>query len=66
MLQKHVSDEFPTQAWHAGEGLAVQFLESKDEIDTVNPLGTEFQSTCDAWNEYYPSKAAYLKYDSGI
>ena len=55
-------------AWHASEGMAVQFLESADKIDSINPTGAQFQKTCKNWNAYYPSKAYWLRdgYDSGI
>jgi len=55
-------------AWHAGEGLAAQFLESVDQIETVDPSGSAFQQTCANWNAYYPSKADYLRdyAESGI
>jgi len=54
------------QAWHAGEGLAVQFLESASQIQTVNPIGSDFTDTCAKWNAFYPAHADYLKDDSGI
>ncbi|KAL3421060.1 multicopper oxidase [Phlyctema vagabunda] len=52
-------------AWHAGEGLAAQFLESKDLIQSVNPITNQFTDTCQKWGAYYPT-AAYKKFDSGI
>ncbi|RDW60840.1 hypothetical protein BP6252_12223 [Coleophoma cylindrospora] len=53
-------------AWHAGQGLAVQFLETEPQIEAVNPSGAAFQTTCKNWNAWYPAKAYYLKEDSGI
>lgn len=51
------------QAWHIGEGLGVQFLESKDNIPTVP---ADYQSTCDAWKSYYHGNPLYLQEDSGL
>ena len=53
-------------AWHAGEGLAVQFLESESLINSVDPISAQLTKTCDNWNAWYPSKAIYLQNDSGI
>ncbi|RDW60551.1 hypothetical protein BP6252_11934 [Coleophoma cylindrospora] len=53
-------------AWHAGEGLAVQFLESESSIPSVNSVSAAWEQTCANWDAYYPSKAVYLKDDSGI
>lgn len=53
-------------AWHADEGFAVQFLESASSIQSVSPIGTAFDNQCSAWSSFYPSKAAYIKGDSGI
>lgn len=55
-------------AWHAGEGLAAQFLESAGQIETVDPSGAAFQQTCNNWRAYCPSKAYYLRdyAESGI
>jgi hypothetical protein len=54
-------------AWHASEGLAVQFVESESSI--VSALGTAavsaFQNTCAAWDKYVPTEV-YLQDDSGI
>ncbi|KAF2726351.1 multicopper oxidase [Polychaeton citri CBS 116435] len=52
-------------AWHADEGLAVQFLEARDQIQSVSPYPSDFDSQCSAWDAYQP-KAAYAKHDSGI
>ncbi|KAM3081222.1 laccase, multicopper oxidase, benzenediol:oxygen oxidorectuctase [Clarireedia jacksonii] len=53
-------------AWHVSEGLAVQFLETKEKINTVNPISPALTNTCQKWKEYYPSHAVYLKDDSGL
>ncbi|PQE09705.1 putative Laccase-2 protein [Rutstroemia sp. NJR-2017a BBW] len=54
-------------AWHASEGLAVQFVESESAI--VGALGTGavsgFRNTCAAWDKYVPTEV-YLQGDSGI
>ncbi|KAI9643544.1 laccase, multicopper oxidase, benzenediol:oxygen oxidorectuctase [Ciborinia camelliae] len=52
--------------WHASEGLAVQFLESENLINAVNPISPALTDTCNKWNAWYPSKAPYIKSDSGI
>lgn len=56
----------PAQAWHADEGFAVQFIESQATMLDVAPLPSDFDSQCQAWKDYYPSRAAYLQTDSGI
>lgn len=44
----------PKQAWHVGEGLAVQFIEGeRDEILSTLDIRPEWQQTCDNWNEYW-------------
>lgn len=49
-------------AWHVSDGLAVQFLESKDSI----PLGdTAWDETCSSWDSYAPGMM-YPKMDSGV
>lgn len=58
-------------AWHASQGLAMQFVESADSIltsgaianwDTAAQNGAE---TCSNWNSYIPVQA-YEQDDSGI
>ena len=51
-------------AWHVGEGLAVQFLESKSKIPTTFSLAN-LDSECAAYDEYYAT-AYYKKIDSGL
>jgi hypothetical protein len=49
-------------AWHVGEGLAVQFLEAKDQ----SPVGdAAWDSTCSKWNQY-ALNPGYPKSDSGL
>ncbi|KAK5686267.1 laccase, multicopper oxidase, benzenediol:oxygen oxidorectuctase [Elasticomyces elasticus] len=53
-------------AWHADEGLAVQFLESASTIGTIAQIPSDFQSQCSAWDSYYNGHPAYLQHDSGV
>ena len=48
-------------AWHVSEGMAVQFLESENILDVIDPPATAFEDTCAGWNAYYPAHAAYLR-----
>jgi hypothetical protein len=49
-------------AWHVSDGLAVQFLEDKND----SPLGdSAWQSTCSKWNTYFQNPV-YPKVDSGL
>ncbi|KAF2655213.1 multicopper oxidase [Lophiostoma macrostomum CBS 122681] len=49
-------------AWHVGDGLAVQFLEAKDQ----SPLGgADWDATCSKWNQY-ALNPGYPKTDSGL
>jgi len=50
-------------AWHIGEGLGVQFLESKS---TIKLPDAAWHQTCTSWNNYYNGKPLYLKDDSGL
>ncbi|KAB8292934.1 hypothetical protein EYC80_007298 [Monilinia laxa] len=52
--------------WHASGGLAVQFLESQNQINSINPISPALTNTCNKWNAWYPSQAPYVKTDSGI
>ena len=52
------------KAWHVGEGLGVQFLESKSAIPNLIP--SDYASTCAAWKKYYDGTPAYSKDDSGL
>ena len=52
-------------AWHASQGLAMQFVESEDDI-AISLTDTDiFEDTCAAWNAYTPTEL-YLQGDSGI
>ena len=52
-------------AWHASQGLAMQFVESESQI-AISLTDTEaFSENCKAWDEYTPSEI-YLQDDSGI
>ncbi|KAK5108026.1 hypothetical protein LTR62_008861 [Meristemomyces frigidus] len=53
-------------AWHADEGLAVQFLESPSLISSVGGIPSNFDSQCSAWEGYYNGSPPYLQHDSGI
>jgi hypothetical protein len=52
-------------AWHASQGLSVQFLERKDEIKGAIGSTAEFDKGCREWNEYWPTRV-YNQTDSGI
>jgi hypothetical protein len=53
-------------AWHASQGLSLQFIERESEIPGVIDDGyDEFNRTCQAWNAYADS-ARYDQVDSGI
>lgn len=53
-------------AWHVSEGLAVQFLERKDEIQKsmVNGLDKTVEN-CKAWDKWYSARPP-TKADSGL
>ncbi|GAB7365366.1 hypothetical protein MBLNU230_g6445t1 [Neophaeotheca triangularis] len=53
-------------AWHADEGLSLQFLETPEMMSEVNPIPQEFDQLCDAWEQYFPQRSVYDKTDSGI
>lgn len=50
-------------AVHIGQGLGVQFLESKNQI--VMPDQGKFKSQCDNWKKFQAGMP-YKKYDSGL
>jgi hypothetical protein len=58
-------------AWHASEGLAMQFIESVDSISSSGAIAnwdTATQNggkTCSNWNSYIPGEA-HEQNDSGI
>ena len=53
-------------AWHASEGLAVNFLESASTIPSFVPETWQYQQQCASWKSYYPQHSVYLQDDSGI
>ena len=55
-------------AWHASEGLAVQFVEREGEIGGLIEVEgeKEFDRRCEAWREYDGDKVVYQQADSGI
>ncbi|KAL8788608.1 MAG: hypothetical protein Q9195_007203 [Heterodermia aff. obscurata] len=50
-------------AWHIGEGLGVQFLESESKFPAYP---ADYNQTCAAWSSYYDNDPEYLKNDSGL
>ncbi|KAF2864483.1 carbohydrate-binding module family 20 [Piedraia hortae CBS 480.64] len=52
-------------AWHADEGLSVQFLESPSSMLSTSPLPSDYDQQCNAWKSYY-SNSFYKQRDSGI
>ncbi|KAJ8109550.1 hypothetical protein OPT61_g7382 [Boeremia exigua] len=54
-------------AWHASQGLALQFLERKGEIQSVIGSTADFKTGCDEWDGYwFPGNHPYNMTDSGI
>ncbi|KAF2264478.1 hypothetical protein CC78DRAFT_580261 [Lojkania enalia] len=54
-------------AWHASQGLSVQFLERKAEIAGAIGNIDEFNKGCGEWNEYWiPGNHPYNQTDSGL
>jgi hypothetical protein len=53
------------QAWHVGEGLAVQFLERRSEILSTLSIPPSWDTTCQKWDVWY-AHAPYKKDDSGL
>jgi hypothetical protein len=52
------------QAWHVGEGFAVQFLERASEIKNTFSL-SDLEPTCRQWDAWYKT-SYYKKDDSGL
>lgn len=50
--------------WHTEEGLALQFVERRDEIPALYDV-SELENGCDAWSDYQ-SSSALVQDDSGI
>ncbi|KAF1930904.1 multicopper oxidase [Didymella exigua CBS 183.55] len=54
-------------AWHASQGLALQFLERKGEIVGAIGSTSDFKQGCDEWDGYwFPGNHPYNMTDSGI
>lgn len=54
-------------AWHAAQGLSVQFLERKSEIKGAIGDTSGFQQGCSEWGDYWkPGNHPYEQTDSGI
>nr|ABM21605.1 laccase 2 [Monilinia fructigena] len=52
-------------AWHASEGLAMQFVESQSSIAVRMKDTAIFEDTCSNWNAYVPGEL-FAEDDSGI
>ncbi|TAQ90080.1 hypothetical protein B7494_g1621 [Chlorociboria aeruginascens] len=52
-------------AWHASEGLAMQFVEDESKIAVSLTDTDTFEDTCQSWDSYTPTEV-YLQDDSGI
>ncbi|KAF2255604.1 multicopper oxidase [Trematosphaeria pertusa] len=54
-------------AWHASQGLSVQFLERKTEIKGAIGSTAAFDQGCNEWDDYwFPGNHPYNQTDSGI
>ncbi|EEH11598.1 laccase [Histoplasma capsulatum G186AR] len=53
-------------AWHAHEGLAVQFLERSSEIPSALNIAQSWHHTCAQWKDYTLDDAIYQQDGSGI
>lgn len=52
-------------AWHASQGLAMQFVEREADIAVSLTDTAAFEDVCAAWDAYTPTEV-YLQDDSGI
>lgn len=52
-------------AWHASQGLAMQFVERESEITVGTTDKSAFEDVCTAWDSY-AAKEVYEQDDSGI
>ena len=52
-------------AWHASQGLALEFIESEESISMQSKDMGVFQDTCKSWDEWY-GNATYDRDGSGI
>ncbi|OAX81865.1 hypothetical protein ACJ72_03790 [Emergomyces africanus] len=53
-------------AWHAHEGLAVQFLERRSDIKSTLNIPHTWRNTCARWTDYILNDAVYQQQFSGI
>ncbi|KAF2808429.1 uncharacterized protein BDZ99DRAFT_464310, partial [Mytilinidion resinicola] len=53
-------------AWHASQGLSMQFLERVDEIKGAIGDTSAFSKGCAAWNKYWDGEHPYNMTDSGL
>lgn len=54
-------------AWHASQGLSMQFLERRDEIFDAIGDKSEFNKGCAEWDDYWQNgDHPYEQTDSGI
>lgn len=54
-------------AWHASQGLSVQFVERYDDISGAIGNKDGFNQGCKEWNDYWqPGNHPYEQTDSGI
>jgi hypothetical protein len=52
-------------AWHASQGLALQFVERESEIAATITDFDNFNAACQAWDNYFGTMY-YVQDDSGI
>ncbi|KAK3938958.1 Cupredoxin [Diplogelasinospora grovesii] len=52
-------------AWHASQGLSLEFVESESSISVDSADQTVFTNTCNTWNSYIPTEV-WPQDDSGI
>lgn len=52
-------------AWHASEGLGLEFVESQNQITMALADKEDFEDTCTQWDAYTPTEI-YLQDDSGV
>jgi hypothetical protein len=52
-------------AWHASEGLGLEFVESQNEIAMLAEDLAVFEETCAQWDAYVPTEMC-LQDDSGV
>ncbi|EEH22972.2 hypothetical protein PABG_05183 [Paracoccidioides brasiliensis Pb03] len=53
-------------AWHAHEGLAVQFLERGSNILSALNIRPEWETTCRQWRDYISNRALFQQDRSGV